>query len=91
MTEVWLEKARELAPIVAQYRDESERERRLPAPVFDAMRERGLWSLLVPKTLGGHQVPMLVMAEVLEEVSSVPGRHRLHRRQLRTHRQGDPG
>ena len=35
----WLEKARALAPIVEKYRDEGEHERRLPQPVFEAIRD----------------------------------------------------
>jgi alkylation response protein AidB-like acyl-CoA dehydrogenase len=52
----WLTRVRELEPIVAQYRDESERERRLSAPVFEAMRERRLLSMMVSKAFGGSDV-----------------------------------
>ena len=35
----WLAKARALAPLVEQYRDEGEAQRHLPSPIFNAMRE----------------------------------------------------
>jgi alkylation response protein AidB-like acyl-CoA dehydrogenase len=71
--DVWLAKARELAPIVAQYRDQSEHERRLSAPVFEAMRERRLFSMMVSKAFGGSAVPLADVVQVIEEVSRQDG------------------
>ena len=53
----WLAQARALAPLVAQYREQGEQERRLPQPVLDAVRAAGLLRMLVPRTLGGAQGP----------------------------------
>jgi hypothetical protein len=41
----WLEGARTLAPLLAQYRDDGEKQRHLLKPVVQAMRQAGLFSL----------------------------------------------
>ena len=69
----WLTKVRELEPIVTQYRDESERERHLSAPVFEAMRERRLFSMMVSKAFGGSQVPLETAVRAVEQVSQYDG------------------
>ena len=56
-----------------QYRDESERERRLSAPVFEAMRERRLLSMLVSKAFGGSQVSLETAVRAVELVSQFDG------------------
>ena len=52
----WLQRARELEPLVRELRDEGERDRELPKPVWRAMREAGLFSMWVPRSLGGAEV-----------------------------------
>ncbi|MDQ2649667.1 MAG: hydroxylase, partial [Actinomycetota bacterium] len=48
-----LSAARDLAPLAAKHAEESEQDRRLAAPVVDALRDAGLFRLCVPKALGG--------------------------------------
>jgi hypothetical protein len=43
-----IEAAKDVAPIVAKYSDEAERERHLSRPVLDAMREAGLLRMMTP-------------------------------------------
>jgi alkylation response protein AidB-like acyl-CoA dehydrogenase len=74
MTEnAWLEKARALQPIVEKYRDEAERERHLSAPVFEAMRDAGLFGMLVSKDFGGANTSLEDAVRVIEEISRHDG------------------
>jgi indole-3-acetate monooxygenase len=59
--------------MVEQYRDEGERERRLPQPLFQAMRDGGLFSLWVPRSLGGAEVDIETSLCVVEELSRLDG------------------
>src|SRR5271155_5603760 len=45
--------ARELLPLIRKHADETERERKLAAPVVEALRSNGLFSMSVPAALGG--------------------------------------
>jgi len=70
---VWLEKIQTLAPIIEQYRDESEKQRHLAPPVYEAMRELGLFKLWVPRNLGGEEQDFRTVFEVVERVASFDG------------------
>ncbi len=72
-TTIWLEQARGLAPLVAQHRDEGERDRRLPAPIFAAARAAGFLRMLAPRTLGGEQVALEDALAVSEELGRQDG------------------
>jgi alkylation response protein AidB-like acyl-CoA dehydrogenase len=61
--------ARALGPVIRQHADEGERERRLAAPVVDALAEAGLFNLAVPRSLGGLESDLVTNARVAEEVS----------------------
>jgi alkylation response protein AidB-like acyl-CoA dehydrogenase len=69
----WVDRVRDLAPLVEQYRDEGERERRLPQPLFSALRDAGLFSLWVPRNLGGLEVDVETSMRVVEELSLMDG------------------
>src|SRR6185437_3775766 len=47
-----------LAPLITGSIDEIERDRRLPAPLLDAMLEAGLFRLLVPRSPGSTPAPL---------------------------------
>ena len=68
-TSGWLEKAQGLASIVEKHRDEGERERRLPRPVFEAMRDAGFFRMWLPKRFGGHETTLETLLRVGEEVA----------------------
>ena len=70
---IWLQRARALGPLIAEYRDESERERRLPRPVHDAMRDAGLFGMTLSKTYGGSQARLEDCIRVIEEISRQDG------------------
>ena len=65
--------ARELLPLIRAYADETERGRRLAAPVVDAMRAGGLFSMGVPAALGGLETPLAQVLRAIEEVSYADG------------------
>ncbi len=69
----WLERARAIAPLVEQYRVEGEETRRLPRPVFEAIREAGFFRLWVPRNLGGAEVDPEISLEVVEEFARQDG------------------
>jgi alkylation response protein AidB-like acyl-CoA dehydrogenase len=71
--EPWLARVRDLAPLVEQYRDESERERRLPQPLFRALRDAGFFGLWVPRNLGGAEVDVETSVRCVEELSRLDG------------------
>jgi alkylation response protein AidB-like acyl-CoA dehydrogenase len=66
-----IEAAKDVAPIVAKYSEEAERERHLSRPVLDAMREAGLLRMMTPRSLGGLETDPVTRALVVEEI----GRH----------------
>jgi indole-3-acetate monooxygenase len=71
--EQWQARVRSLAPVVERYRDEAERERRLPQPLFEALRDAGLFSLWVPRNLHGAEVDVETSVRVVEELSRLDG------------------
>ena len=64
-----IERARALAPLIAQEADEIERTRRLTAPVVSGLIENGLYRALLPQSLGGAEAPLDVFMQMQEEVA----------------------
>ncbi|QWG12937.1 acyl-CoA dehydrogenase family protein [Bradyrhizobium sediminis] len=64
-----IERARALAPLIAQEADEIERTRRLTQPVVSALIENGLYRALLPQSLGGAEAPPEIFMQMLEEVA----------------------
>jgi alkylation response protein AidB-like acyl-CoA dehydrogenase len=62
-------RARALEPIVRQHAETTERERRLARPVFEAMRDAGLFRMFTPRALGGLEADPVTVARVAEEVA----------------------
>jgi alkylation response protein AidB-like acyl-CoA dehydrogenase len=60
--------ARAHAPLVARYRDEAERGRRLPRELFEPLRDAGFFRLWTPRSLGGEEVSIETAARVTEEL-----------------------
>jgi alkylation response protein AidB-like acyl-CoA dehydrogenase len=65
----WVGRARELAPLIAAHADEIERRRELPAAVREALLERGLFRLLLPRSLGGAELLPAQFVPVIEEIA----------------------
>src|ERR1700742_2988492 len=66
-----VERAKALAPLIAQKADEIERTRRLTQPVVSALVENGLYRSLMPKSIGGFESPPMVFMQMLEEIAKV--------------------
>jgi alkylation response protein AidB-like acyl-CoA dehydrogenase len=71
--EALLSAARGLAPAITEAADEIERERRLPDPLVTQLYEQGLFTMLVPASLGGTELDLLSFARVIEELARADG------------------
>lgn len=65
-----VERARALAPSLTAFRAAHDRDRRLAPEVVAHLREGGLLGALVPRELGGHELPLPVYVELLVEIAS---------------------
>jgi len=63
------ERARALQPLIARDADEIERTRRLTPAVTAALIENGLYRVLLPKSLGGGEVPLEAFMQMQEEIA----------------------
>ena len=62
-------RARELGPELDAAAEEIERRRELPEAIVEALVERGLFRLLLPRTLGGAELRPATYVSVIEEVA----------------------
>jgi alkylation response protein AidB-like acyl-CoA dehydrogenase len=65
----YLERARAFVPELAAAAPEIERLRELPEPVVAAMVERGFFRMLLPRSLGGAELPPAPYVRVVEEIA----------------------
>jgi alkylation response protein AidB-like acyl-CoA dehydrogenase len=65
----YLQRARELGPELEARGEEIERRRELPEPIVEALVERDLFRLLLPRAFGGAELPPARYVEVIEEVA----------------------
>ena len=65
----YIERARQLGPMIEAAADEIERRRDLPEPIVAALAEHGLFRLLLPRSLGGAELPPAAYVPVVEEVA----------------------
>jgi alkylation response protein AidB-like acyl-CoA dehydrogenase len=65
----YVERAREFGPMIEAVADEIERRRELPDSVVEELSERGLFRLLLPRSLGGAELPPAAYVPVVEEVA----------------------
>ncbi len=63
-----LEAARKLAPMIRTYAGDTEAQRMLPAPVFEALADAGLFHLLFPRSMGGGELDLPTYVQVIEEI-----------------------
>jgi alkylation response protein AidB-like acyl-CoA dehydrogenase len=59
--------------LIRTHRDEAERTRQIPRPVFEAIARARLHQLYLPKSLGGQEVDPLTFVRVIEEVARADG------------------
>jgi len=65
--------ARELTPLIRAYADETERGRRLAAPVVSAIRSAGLFTMGLPVSLGGSETPVPTALRAIEQIAYADG------------------
>lgn len=65
----YIERARQLGPMIEAAADEIERRRELSEPIVAALAERGLFRLLLPRSLGGAELPPAAYVPVVEEIA----------------------
>ena len=63
-----LEAARKLAPMIRTYAGDTEAQRMLPAPVFEALADAGLFHLVFPRSMGGGELDLPTYIQVIEEI-----------------------
>ncbi|HEY8871487.1 MAG TPA: acyl-CoA dehydrogenase family protein [Stellaceae bacterium] len=69
----YLDRARELQPMLRAAGDEIERHRQLPESVVEALVERGIFKMLLPKSIGGAELDPLTYTAVLETLGQADG------------------
>ncbi|MGE3784705.1 MAG: acyl-CoA dehydrogenase family protein, partial [Alphaproteobacteria bacterium] len=67
----YVARVREIAPALAAAAAEIDAERRLPEPIIEALIERGLTRMLLPKSLGGAELPPAQYVPVIEELAKI--------------------
>src|SRR5258707_9883682 len=68
-----LETAHALQPTITSYQDETERERRIPPPLVQQLRNAGFYSMVVPRELGGLEVDLVTFLRVAELMAEGDG------------------
>src|ERR1051325_6111243 len=71
--EGYLDRALELRPLLAAASDEIERHRGVTPQIVDAMIERGIFKMLLPRSLGGAELDPLTYTAVLESLAQGDG------------------
>jgi indole-3-acetate monooxygenase len=69
----YIKRARELVPMLREAGDEIEKNRQTSEPVIAAMVERGIFKMLLPKSIGGGEIDPLTYTAVLEILASGDG------------------
>jgi alkylation response protein AidB-like acyl-CoA dehydrogenase len=62
-----------LRPVIRNYRDELEREQRLPKALVEQFHAAGFYSMVMPRALGGLQVDPLTYVRVVELLAEAAG------------------
>jgi len=65
----YIARARDLGPELEAAADEIERRRELPESIVEALVDRGLFRLLLPRALDGAELPPAAYVQVIEEVA----------------------
>ena len=65
----YLNRARALGPELEAAAEDTERRRELPEPIVEALVDRGLFRLLLPRSLCGAELPPVSYVQVIEEIA----------------------
>ena len=69
----FLAAARELAPRVAEAADSNDRDRRVAPELAEAIADKGLFRLLVPKSLGGGEIDWMEFLSIVQTFAEADG------------------
>jgi alkylation response protein AidB-like acyl-CoA dehydrogenase len=69
----YLARIREIAPDLAAAGDEIDRRRELPAAIVAALVDRGLFRLLLPRSLGGAELLPAQYVPIVEQLAMTAG------------------
>jgi alkylation response protein AidB-like acyl-CoA dehydrogenase len=64
-----LSAAREILPLIRQHAAETEQNRRVSPHVLAALRSAGLFRMLLPRSLGGHETDPVTCSRVVETIA----------------------
>jgi alkylation response protein AidB-like acyl-CoA dehydrogenase len=70
---VFLQAARNLEPLVASLRDRFDRDRQMPQSLVQAIGDAKLFTMWLPRALGGPELPPVPFLKVIEELSRQEG------------------
>ena len=73
LAQTYLDRARELQPMLAAAGDAIERGREVTPEIVAAMKERGIFRMLLPRSLGGAELDPLTYTEVLYTLAQGDG------------------
>src|ERR1700691_2136276 len=67
----YLEGIQKLAPLIREHADRAEREAQMTREVAGAMRDAGLFRVLLPRPMGGGEVTIPDLLQLIEEASRI--------------------
>ena len=69
----YIEQARELTPMLREAGDEMERRREVTPEIVEAMKERGIFRMLLPRSLGGAELDPPTFVRTIEAIAKADG------------------
>ena len=69
----YVARARDLAPLIREHAERSEREAQLAPEVVDALHDSGLFRIFLPARLGGGDLTIPESLRVFEEAARIDG------------------
>jgi alkylation response protein AidB-like acyl-CoA dehydrogenase len=69
----YLERARQLAPLITELSDRADREAQMPQEIADAFHEAGFFRILLPSSMNGGGFTIPESLGLVEEVSAIDG------------------
>ncbi|HUD59287.1 MAG TPA: hypothetical protein VMQ99_07285, partial [Acetobacteraceae bacterium] len=66
----FIQRARDLAPMLQEAGDETEQRRELPGRIVSALIEGGFFRMLQPKFLGGAELRPVIFTQVTEALAT---------------------
>lgn len=67
----WVARVEEIAPVLREHRERTERDRVSPQPVFDALRDAGLHRMWVSEEFGGSRVALRTGSAVIQALARI--------------------